>query len=217
MADMVLVCAKTNPEARGADGISLFMVEEGMAGFERGRKLKKIGMAAQDTSELFFDEVRVPKANLLGKLNGGFKMLMYELPQERLLIADMGVAAAEAMYELTRQHVKERKAFGKPLLANQVVAHHMADMKQEIVVARHFIDRCLELLRDKALDAPTACMAKNLGAKLQCDVADKCLQLHGGAGYMQEYAIAKYYVDARVQRIYGGSEDVLKEVIARSI
>ena len=188
-----------------------------MPGFERGRKLKKVGMDAQDTSELFFDQVRLPKHNLLGKLHGGFKMLMRELPQERLLIADMGVAAAEAMFDLTRTWVKERHAFGKPLIANQVVAHKLADLKTEIVMARHFVDRCLELLRDKKLDAATACMAKNVGAALQWRVADECLQLHGGAGYMREYAISKYLLDARVQRIYGGSEEVLKEVIARSI
>ena len=150
-------------------------------------------------------------------MNGGFPMLMQELPQERLLIADMSVASAEACFELTRAYVKERKAFGKPLLANQTVAHSLAHMKTEIVVARHFVDRCIELLAEKKLDAATACMAKVWGSDMSMRIADQCVQLHGGWGYMDEMPVSRFYNDSRVTRIYGGANEVLTDLISRSL
>lgn len=216
MADVVIVVAKTDT-AKGAHGISLLIVEEGMEGFKRGRKLKKMGLKAQDTSELFFDNVKVPSANLLGPENKGFYMLMQELPQERLLIADMGVAAAEACFEWTRTYVKERKAFGKHLVDLQTIRHKLAELKTEVVIGRTFVDQCLELHAEERLDGGMASMAKYWATDLQSRVADECVQLHGGAGYMWEYPVARAYADARVQRIYGGSNEIMKELIARSL
>jgi long-chain-acyl-CoA dehydrogenase len=216
MADYVIVVAKTDA-SKGAHGISLFVVEEGMAGFNRGRKLKKLGLKAQDTSELFFDNVRLPASAMLGKENHGFYMLMQELPQERLLIADMAVAAAEASYEWTREYVKNRKAFGKTLDKLQTIRHKLAEVKTETAVGRAFLDQCLELHAAGKLDNSTASMAKYWATDLQCKIADDCLQLHGGAGFMWEYPICRGYADARVQRIYGGSNEIMKELIARDI
>jgi len=216
MADVVIVCAKTDPK-KGPHGITLFLVEEGMEGFTRGRLLKKMGMKAQDTSELFFDNVKVPKENVLGKVDSGFYYLMQELPQERLLIADMAVAAAEAYFEMTRAYVKERQAFGKSISSLQTIRHRLAELKTKIVVSRAFTDHCLELHKDKRLDTATASMAKYWGSDLQCAVADECVQLHGGWGYMWEYPICRGYVDARVQRIYGGTNEIMKELISRTI
>jgi long-chain-acyl-CoA dehydrogenase len=215
-SDLVIVCAKTDP-SKGAKGISLFLVEKGMKGFVKGKKLKKLGMKAQDTCELFFEDCRVPKSALLGELNKGFIYLMNELPQERLLVANMAIASAEACFEWTRSYVKDRKAFGAPLASLQTIKHRLATMKTEICIGRTFADRCIELLSAKQLDNSTASMAKYWLTDLQTKVADECVQLHGGAGYMWEYNVARAYADGRVARIYGGSNEIMKELIARDI
>jgi len=218
MADCVVVVAITNPEAKAAaHGISLFLVEDGMPGFKKGKKLKKMGMKAQDTAELFFDEVRLPKSALLGQENKGFYYLMQELPQERLLIAIMCQAAAEFCFEETRRYVRERKAFGKTLSNLKTIQHKLAALKTEISVCRAFTDKCIEIHNERGLDSSTASMAKYWMSDLQNRVAYECVQLHGGWGYMWEYPICKNYVDARVQTIYGGSNEIMKELIARQI
>merc|ERR1711865_666201 len=172
---------------------------------------------AQDTAELFFEDVKVPAENLLGPENMGFMLLMKELPQERLLIADMGLAAAEACFEWTRSYVKERKAFGKELVKLQTIQHKMAEMKTELTVGRAFADRCLNLHKDEKLDNATASMAKYWLTDLQDKVANDCVQLHGGWGYMWEYPVCRAFVDGRVQRIYGGTNEIMKELIARTL
>jgi len=215
-ADLVIVVAKTNPDA-GAKGTSLLLVERGMPGFEKGRRLKKVGMKAQDTSELFFDNVKVPKANLLGDLNRGFIYLMQELPWERLQIAISGISAAQAAIDWTLDYTKERKAFGSTVAAFQTTRFKLAELQTEVQVARVFVDRCIDLLMQGKLDTATASMAKYWCSDLQCKVIDECVQLHGGYGYMWEYPIARAWADARVQRIYGGTNEIMKEVIARSI
>lgn len=218
MADVVIVVAVTNREARtAAHGISLFLVQEGMKGFHKGRKLEKIGMKAQDTAELFFEDVRLPADALLGQVNKGFYYLMNELPQERLLIADMGMASCEFMFEETRNYVMQRKAFGKTIAHLQTVQHKLAELKTDICVGRAFIDNCLQLHAEKRLDSNTASMAKYWASDLQNKVATQCLQLHGGWGYMWEYPIAKAFVDSRIQPIYGGTNEIMKELIARNI
>ncbi|KAM4559524.1 long-chain specific acyl-CoA dehydrogenase, mitochondrial [Odontesthes bonariensis] len=218
MADLVVVVTVTNREAKtAAHGISLFLVEDGMKGFQKGRKLDKIGLKAQDTAELFFEDVRLPASALLGELNKGFYYLMNELPQERLLIADMAIASCEFMFEETRNYVLQRKAFGKTIAHLQTVQHKLAELKTEICVGRAFVDNCLQLLAEKRLDPPTASMAKYWASDLQNKVASQCLQLHGGWGYMWEYPIAKAFVDSRVQSIYGGTNEIMKELIGRGI
>ena len=179
LADMVIVCAKTDTSVAGAKGISLFLVDTKTPGFKKGSKLNKMGMKAQDTAELFFEGMRVPKTALLGKEGEGFKYLMKELPQERLLIADMGLAAAEGCYEATRTYVKERQAFGKPLMKLQTIQHKMAEIKTELVIGRTFTDYCIDLHNDKKLDSATASMAKYWITDLQNKVANDCVQLHG--------------------------------------
>ena len=215
-ADLVIVAAKTDPAARHR-GISLLVVERGMAGFSRGRNLEKIGLKAQDTAELFFDNVRVPVTNLLGEEGKGFYYLMQRLPQERLDIAVTAVAASEAALELTVRYCKERTAFGKPIGSFQNSRFKLAEMQTEITVARVFVDRCIESLNTGELTAEEAAMAKWWTTDLQKRVMDECLQLHGGYGYMLEYPIAKFYLDARVQPIYGGSNEIMKEVIGRGM
>jgi alkylation response protein AidB-like acyl-CoA dehydrogenase len=215
-ADLVIVVAKTDPSA-GAKGTSLLLVERGMPGFEKGQRLKKVGMKAQDTSELFFDNVAVPKANLLGDVNRGFVYLMQELPWERLQIAISGIQAAQAAIDWTIDYTKERKAFGTTLAAFQTTRFKLAELQTEVQVARVFVDRCIELLLQKKLDTATASMAKYWCSDLQCKVIDECVQLHGGYGYMWEYPVARAWADARVQRIYGGTNEIMKEVIARSM
>ena len=215
-ADLVIVVAKTDPSA-GAKGTSLLLVERGMAGFEKGKRLKKVGMKAQDTSELFFDNVKVPKANLLGDVNRGFIYLMQELPWERLQIAISGIAAAQAAIDWTMDYTKERKAFGTTVASFQTTRFKLAELQTEVQVARVFVDRCTELLLEGKLDTATASMAKYWCSDLQCKVIDECVQLHGGYGYMWEYPIARAWADARVQRIYGGTNEIMKEVVARSI
>ncbi|XP_077813633.1 long-chain specific acyl-CoA dehydrogenase, mitochondrial isoform X10 [Macaca mulatta] len=218
LSDVVIVVAVTNHEAPSpARGISLFLVENGMKGFIKGRKLHKMGLKAQDTAELFFEDVRLPASALLGEENKGFYYIMKELPQERLLIADMAVSASEFMFEETRNYVKQRKAFGKTVAHLQTVQHKLAELKTHICVTRAFVDNCLQLHEAKRLDSATACMAKYWASELQNSVAYDCVQLHGGWGYMWEYPIAKAYVDARVQPIYGGTNEIMKELIAREI
>ena len=218
-ADLVIVVAKTNPAA-GAKGTSLLLVERGMAGFAVGKRLKKLGMKAQDTSELFFDNVRVPAANLLGgpaQENRGFICLMEQLPWERLQIAISAVAASQAAIDWTVDYVKERKVFGQPVASFQNTRFTLAELQTEVQVARVFVDKCTELLLANTLDTATASMAKYWCSDLQCKVMDECVQLFGGYGYMWEYPITRAYADARVQRIYGGTNEIMKEVITRSM
>ena len=218
MCDVVIVVTVTNREARSpAHGISLFLVENGTKGFNKGRKLNKIGLKAQDTAELFFEDVRLPASAVLGKENYAFYFLMGVLPQERLVIADLALASCEFMFEETRDYVRQRKAFGKTVAHLQTVQHKLAEMKTNICVGRAFLDNCLQLHSEKRLDSPTASMAKYWASDLQNSVATQCVQLHGGSGYMWEYPIAKAFVDARVQPIYGGTNEIMKELIAREI
>jgi alkylation response protein AidB-like acyl-CoA dehydrogenase len=218
-ADLVIVVAKTNPAA-GAKGTSLLLVERGMEGFETGQRLKKLGLKAQDTSELFFDNCRVPADNLLGGEafeNRGFICLMEQLPWERLQISVTAVAAAQAAIDWTLQYVKDRKVFGQPVAAYQNTRYKLAEMQTEVQVARVFVDKCCELVSEGKLDTATASMAKYWTTDLQCKVMDECVQLHGGYGYMWEYPITRAYADARVQRIYGGTNEIMKEVISRAM
>ena len=215
-ADLVITVAKTNPDA-GAKGTSLLLVEQGMEGFTKGKRLKKIGMKAQDTSELFFSDVQVPASNLLGEENRGFIYLMQELPWERLQIAISGVASAQAAIDWTLEYVKERHTFGKPVASFQNTRFKLAELQAQVQMAQVFVDRCVELVCRDALDTATASMAKLVVSDMQCKVIDECLQLHGGYGYMWEYPIARAFADARVQRIYGGTNEIMKEVIARSM
>lgn len=218
-ADLVIVVAKTQPDA-GAKGTSLLLVERGMQGFEKGKRLKKLGMKAQDTSELFFDNVRVPAANLLGGEafeNRGFICLMEQLPWERMQIAIGAVASAQAAIDWTVQYVKDRKVFGQPVAAFQNTRYKLAELQTEVQVARVFVDKCMELVLADKLDTATASMAKYWTTDLQCKVMDECVQLHGGYGYMWEYPITRAYADARVQRIYGGTNEIMKEVITRAM
>ena len=218
-ADLVIVVAKTNPAA-GAKGTSLLLVERGMPGFEKGQRLKKMGMKAQDTSELFFNDVKVPADNLLGgpAMEGcGFICLMEQLPWERLQIAITAVAAAQAAIGWTVDYVKQRKVFGQPVSSYQNTRYTLAALQTEVQVARVFVDKCCALLLTDQLDTDTASMAKYWTTDLQCKVMDECVQLFGGYGYMWEYPIARAYVDARVQRIYGGTNEIMKEVIARAM
>ncbi|MEV6315484.1 acyl-CoA dehydrogenase family protein [Streptomyces sp. NPDC051776] len=216
LADLVIVVARTAPEG-GAHGLSLLVVERGAEGFERGRNLDKIGQKAQDTAELFFNDVKVPKENLLGELNGGFVHLMTNLAQERMAIAVAGVAGAEHLLEITTEYVKEREAFGRPLARLQHIRFEIAEMATECAVARTFLDRCIEDHTGGELDAVHASMAKWWATELQKRVADRCLQLHGGYGYMAEYPVARAYTDGRIQTIYGGTTEIMKEIIGRSL
>lgn len=217
MADLVIVVAKTNP-AEGAKGTSLFLVEAGTEGFEKGSNLEKVGMKAQDTSELFFNDVKIPTDNLLGSAEGmGFIALMQELPQERLIVGLGAVAACEAALELTKEYVKERTAFGKSIAKFQNTRFKMAEMHADTTAMRVFVDRCLELHLEKKLDIPTAAMMKQISTDLQCRVMDECVQLHGGYGYMWEYPIARAWADSRVQKIYAGTNEIMKEIVARAI
>ncbi len=218
-ADLVIVVAKTNPAA-GGKGTSLMLVERGMPGFSVGQRLKKVGMKAQDTSELFFDNVKLGPEHLLGGeawKNKGFICLMQELPWERLQIAIGAVAAAQAAIDGTVEYVKERKVFGQPVAAFQNTRYKLAELQTEVQVARVFVDKCCELIAKDQLDTATASMAKYWTTDLQCKVVDECVQLFGGYGYMWEYPIARAYADARVQRIYGGTNEIMKEVITRSM
>lgn len=218
-ADLVIVVAKTDPAA-GAKGTSLMLVERGMPGFETGKRLKKLGMKAQDTSELFFTDVKVPAENLLGGQaheNRGFICLMEQLPWERMQIAITAVASAQAAIDWTLAYVKERKVFGQPVASYQNTRYTLAELQTEVQVARVFVDKCAELVAQDKLDTATASMAKYWCTDLQCKVMDECVQLFGGYGYMWEYPITRAYADARVQRIYGGTNEIMKEVISRAM
>lgn len=215
-ADLVIVVCKTDPDA-GAAGTSLLLVEADRAGFERGRNLDKVGLKAQDTSELFFNDVRVPRENLLGEEGKGFVYLMQELPQERLSIAIMAMAASREILSQTIAYVKERNAFGRPIATFQNTQFKLAEMDTELTAAEVFVDRCLELLVEGRLDTVTASKAKLLGSEVQCRIVDECVQLHGGYGFMWEYPVARAFADSRVQRIYGGTSEVMKLIIGRTL
>ena len=215
-ADLVLVVARTDPDA-GAHGFSLLAVERGMPGFERGRNLDKVGMKAQDTAELFFDEVRVPAGNLVGTAGGGFVHLMNALPQERLSIAVVAVAAVRRILDLTLAYCKERTAFGKAIGSFQHNRFVLAEMETEISIAEQYIDRAVLEHNAGRFDVKDAAMAKWWTTELQKRVVDQCVQLHGGYGYMLEYPVAKAFLDSRVQTIYGGTTEIMKEIIGRSM
>jgi alkylation response protein AidB-like acyl-CoA dehydrogenase len=215
-ADLVIVAVKTDPTERHR-GISLLVVERGMEGFERGRNLEKLGQHAQDTAELSFSDVRVPVENLLGEEGEGFRYLVSNLPQERLSIAASAVAAAEAALSWTLEYVRERHAFGQPIGSFQSSRFTLAELRTETEIARAYIDRCAQALDADELTAEDAAMAKWWCTELQGRVVDRCLQLFGGYGYVLEYPIARAYADARVTRIYGGANEIMKEIVGRSM
>jgi alkylation response protein AidB-like acyl-CoA dehydrogenase len=216
MADLVIVVAKTDP-SKGAGGISLLLVEADLPGFDKGSNLDKVGMKAQDTSELFFSDVKVPVENLMGGKEGtGFMALMQELPQERLIVALCALAASQAAIGWTKDYIKERKAFGKPICKFQNTRFKMAEIITETDALQVYTDRCLELHLDKKLTIPTAAGLKQITTDLQCKVMDECVQLHGGYGYMNEYPIARAWADSRVQKIYAGTNEIMKEIVARA-
>jgi len=213
--DVFIVAARTVPDH--PHGVGLFLVERGMEGFSRGRNLKKLGLKAQDTAELFFDNVKVPKANLLGDPRKGFYYLMQFLAEERLIVACGCVAAAEAALRITIEYVKERRAFGKAIAEFQNTRFKLADMRTRIDAAQAFVDRCVMDHNEGKLTAEVAAEAKLFTSELEGWVTDECLQLHGGAGYMDEYRISQLYANARVSRIYAGSSEIMKEIVARSM
>lgn len=216
LADLVIVVCRTDPDA-GHQGISLLVVERGMAGFERGRNLDKMGMKAQDTAELFFDDVRVPKENLLGEEGSGFISLMVNLPQERISIAVMAVAACEFLLDLSLDYAKGRTAFGRPIGSFQHNRFLLAEMATEAHIARVFVNDCVLRLNRGEVDTVLASMAKWWTTELQKRTVDAAVQLHGGYGYMMEYPVARAYVDSRIQTIYGGTTEIQKEIIGRSL
>lgn len=216
LSDLVVVVAKTDVAA-GHKGVSLLLVERGMEGFERGKNLKKIGLKAQDTAELFFRDVKVPVENLLGEEGRGFYYLMHNLPQERLSIAVGGVAAAEKVFADTLKYVKERTAFGRPIGKFQNSRFKMAEMQTEITIARTFVDECILELNEGKLSNEKAAMAKYWVTEMNGRVVDQCLQLHGGAGYMWEYPVARAYANARISRIFGGTNEIMREIIGKSM
>ncbi|WP_086821177.1 acyl-CoA dehydrogenase family protein [Allokutzneria sp. NRRL B-24872] len=216
-SDLVLVVAKTDPEAPGSKGLSLLAVERGMAGFSRGRNLDKIGLKAQDTAELFFEDVRVPAENVLGEVNRGFYHLMAMLPQERISVAVGSIATVSAALELTKEYVRGRKAFGRSVGAFQNTRFELAELETEYWVTQVFLDRCVRDLNAGTLSATDAAMAKLWTSELARKAADRCLQLHGGYGYMSEYPISKLFLDGRVQAIYAGTNEIMKEIIGRSL
>ena len=217
-ANIIIVVAKTDP-SEGAKGVSLMVVEtDEVEGFRRGRNLKKLGNKAQDTSELFFEDVKIPTENLLGTTEGmGFVQLMQQLPQERQQIAVLAIAAIERALDLTISYTKERQAFGRPVFNFQNTQFKLAECKAKATMARVFVDYCTGLLIEGKLDVATASMSKMLLTDLENEIIDECLQLHGGYGYMDEYPISRMYADARVQRIYGGTNEIMKLLIARSM
>jgi long-chain-acyl-CoA dehydrogenase len=215
-ADLVIVVACTDPD-KGAQGFSLLVVERDMPGFERGRNLDKIGMKAQDTAELSFTDVRVPAANLLGEEGMGFLYLMKNLPQERLSIAVVAAAAMESALDMTIQYCRDRKAFGKSIGSFQNTRFVLAELATETTAVRVLVDKFIEMLNDERLSVQEAAMAKWWTTEAQVRLIDRCLQLHGGYGYMKEYPIAKAYMDSRVQTIYGGTTEIMKEIIGRGL
>ncbi len=215
LSDLVVVAARTDPESR--HGLGLFVVERGMEGFERGRKLDKMGMQAQDTAELFFNDVKVPKANVLGDPSQGFRYLSRFLAQERLVAAIGFLATAQTAFDITLDYVKERRAFGKPIGAFQNTRFKMATMRAELDMAQTYVDQCVLLLNAGELAAEDASAAKLLTSELEARVMDECVQLHGGAGYMSEYRISRMYRDARISRIFAGTSEIMREIIGRSL
>jgi alkylation response protein AidB-like acyl-CoA dehydrogenase len=216
LCDVVVVAAKTDP-SQGAKGISLFVVDKDMEGFSKGTPFEKVGLHAQDTCELFFEDVKVPKENLLGKVGEGFKYLMTELAQERLIVALAAVALAESTFLSTVEYVKNRPAFGRMVSEFQNTRFKLAEMGAKLEQGRIYVDQLVILHNDKKVDGAMASSAKYLMTELQCDVSDECVQLHGGYGYMWEYGVARAFADARVQRIYAGTNEIMKELIARKI
>jgi len=214
-ADLVITAVRTGPDRHR--GLSLLILERGMPGFERGRNLQKIGMHSQDTAELSFTDVRVPLANLLGEENQGFFQLVAKLPQERMSIAVAGVAESRAAFENTLRYVQERRAFGQPVGSFQHSRFVLAEIATEIEVTQTFIDRCVDDLNAGELSAEDAAKAKWWATELQGRVVDRCVQLHGGYGYMLEYPVARAFIDARVTRIYGGTTEIMKDVIGKSL
>ena len=214
--DLLILVCKTDP-TQGAKGTSLLLIEAGTPGFEKGKNLDKIGMKAQDTSELFFQDVRVPKENLLGEEGNGFFYLMQELAQERLTIGMGAISGAEVALKRTLEYTRERKVFGSAIADLQYNRFKLAEMDAEITVGRAFLEKCIDLHLVKKLDPVTAAKLKLWSTELQGRVIDQCLQMHGGFGYMWEYPIARQYADARVSRIYGGSNEIMKEIIARKM
>jgi len=215
-SELVIVVVKTKPDA-GAKGVSLIVVEEGTPGFSKGRKLEKIGLKAQDTAELFFDNVRVPVGNRLGEENAGFGYLMHELAQERLIIALRAATSIETMLERTIDYTRERKAFGQSIIDYQNTRFKLAEAKAEAQMLRVFVDHCLELHLKRELTPVMAAMAKLTASEMQGRLLDSFLQMHGGYGYMSEYGIGNAWIDARVMRIYGGTSEIMKEIIARTL
>ncbi len=215
-ADVIIVVVKTAPD-QGSRGISLIVVEDGTPGFSRGRKLEKIGLLAQDTAELFFEDVRVPVDNLLGEENLGFKYLMHELAQERLIIALRAATSIETMLDRTLEYTRERKAFGQPIVEYQNTRFKLAEAKADATMLRVFVDHCLELHLKRELTPTMAAMAKLNASEMQGRLLDAFLQMHGGYGFMNEYGIGRAWIDARVMRIYGGTSEIMKEIIARSL
>ena len=218
LSDIVVVVAKTGDSGEGAKDISLILVEAGRPGFTKGKPLKKVGMKGQDTCELFFENVRVPQSNLLGPKEGmGFIMLMKELAWERLIIAILSIAGAQAALDMTLEYTRSRKVFGKPVAAYQNTRFKLAEMKSEIAIGQVFVDRCIELQLKNKLAPDAAAAAKYWTSDLLCKVVDECVQLHGGYGYMMEYPIARAYIDSRASKIYGGTNEIMKELIARTL
>ena len=215
-ADMVVVCAKTDPKA-GGKGISLFLVDSSLPDFTKGKHLEKIGQHAGDTAELFFENVRVPAAALLGEEGKGFKYLMQELPRERVSIATSSVAAAEGALEWTIEYVKERKAFDQAISQFQNTRFKLAEVKTDIEINKAYVEKCVDKYMTGEMTVTEAAMVKLAATQMQCRVVDECLQLFGGYGYMAEYPIARAYVDARVQTIYAGTSEIMKEVISRDL
>ena len=215
LGDVIVVAARTDPDR--PHGISLFVVERGMEGFERGRRLEKMGLKSQDTAELFFNDVKVPQGNLLGEPGMGFKYLARFLAQERLVVAIGSVAAAQAAFDLTLAYAKDRKAFGRPIGTFQNARFTLARMRAEIDMAQCHVDQCVMLHLKGELSAEDASAVKLLGSELEGRVLDHCVQLHGGAGYMDEYRVSRMYTDARITRIFAGTSEIMLEIIGRSL
>jgi acyl-CoA dehydrogenase len=215
-ADIVIVAAITDP-GKGAKGTTLFLVDTSLPGFEKGKKLEKIGQHTSDTAELFFQDVRLPASAVLGELNKGFVIMMTELPRERLGIAAQGVAAAEGALDITIDYVMERKAFGQTISSFQNTRFKLAEVKTEISLNRAFYEKCADQYTRGELTAEDAAILKYAATEMQCKVIDDCLQLFGGYGYTAEYPISRFYTDARIQRIYGGTSEIMREIVARSI
>ena len=214
---MVIVVARTNLDVPGSKGTTLFLVDCDSKGFSRGRNLEKIGLHASDTSEMFFEDVRVPSTSVLGTLDAGFLVLMGELQRERLSLAIGSVSAAEGVLAETIEYVKDRKAFGAPIAKMQNTRFKLAEMATDIKINRSFVNDCIAQFISRDLSVATVSMAKLSTTEMQNRIADGCLQLHGGYGYMREYGVSRAFVDSRVQRIYGGTSEIMKELISRDL